>query len=68
MTTTREPQEQRPEEPVQELALGDLELGDERAGAVTGGRVDLTGGIRGGGCDDEFGCGSNHNQVLAVTA
>jgi hypothetical protein len=70
MTTTTESQlEQRREEPVQEqeLALADLDLTDERAGEVTGGKLDRTaGGIR-GGCD-EFGCGGNHNEVLAVTA
>jgi hypothetical protein len=69
MTTTTEPQlEQRPEEPAhrQDLGLGDLDLPVERAGAVTGGKVDLAGGIR-GGCD-EWGCGTNHNEVLAVMA
>jgi hypothetical protein len=72
MTPTTESQlEQRWEEPAQEqeLALADLDLPDKSAGAVTGGKLDRTaGGIRGGGCDDEFGCGSNHSEVLVVTA
>jgi hypothetical protein len=60
MTTTIDPQqEQSSEEPGQELALADLDLPDESS-------RDVTGGTR-GGCD-EFGCGSNHNEVLAVTA
>ena len=71
MSTTTEAQlEQSREEHAheQELALADLELTDERAGEVTGGRIDATSGKPGGGCEDEFGCGSNHNEVLAVTA
>jgi hypothetical protein len=64
MSTTTEPQqERRREEPEseQELALADLDLPDEHAG-------DVTGGTRGDGGCDEWGCGSNHNEVLAVTA
>jgi hypothetical protein len=62
--TTTEPQQkqhrQEPEhEPEDEAALADLDLPDERAG-------DVAGGTR-GGCDD-WNCGSNHNEVLAVTA
>ena len=61
MTTTTEPQqEQRREEPEQELALADLDLPEERAGEVTG-------GTRDDGCPT-WGCGSNHNEVLALTA
>src|SRR5205823_6540309 len=57
--TTSEPQQaQRREEPEQELALADLDLPGESAG-------DLAGRTRGGGCEDEFGCGTNHNEVLA---
>jgi hypothetical protein len=61
MTTTEPQQEQHREEPEheKELALTDLDLPDEKAG-------DVTGGTR-GGCDD-WNCGSNHNEVLAVTA
>ena len=60
MTTTTEPQqEQQREEPAEELALADLDVPDESAGEVTGGTR--------GGCDD-WGCGMNHNEVLAVTA
>jgi hypothetical protein len=66
MTTITELERRPEEEPEKELELADLDLPDERAGAVTGGKVDLTGGSR-GGCE-EFGCGSNHNEVLAVTA
>ena len=67
-TTTEAQQGQRrgDPEPEQELALADLDLPDVGAREVTGGRVDATSGIP-GGCD-EFGCGSNHNEVLAVTA
>jgi hypothetical protein len=61
MTATTDSQaEQRREEPEQELALTDLDLPAERAGVVTG-------GTRGEDCE-EWGCGSNHNEVLAVTA
>lgn len=61
MTTITEPQqEQQREEPEQELALTDLDLPEESAGEVTGGTRDS--------CDDNWGCGSNHNEVLAVTA
>ena len=59
--------ERRPEEePEHELALADLDLPDESAREVTGGKLDVTAGAP-GGCD-EWGCGSNHNEVLAVTA
>jgi hypothetical protein len=57
--TTDSQQEQRREEPEQELALTDLDLPEEQAGDVTAGTL--------GGCD-EWGCGGNHNEVLAVTA
>jgi hypothetical protein len=61
MTTTIDPQqEQVREEPEQELALADLELPDESS-------RDVTGGTRDDGCPT-WGCGSNHNEVLAVTA
>ena len=58
-TTTEAQQEQGREEPENEheVALADLDLPDESAGNVTGGTR--------GGCD-EFGCGTNHNEVLAV--
>jgi hypothetical protein len=58
MTTITE-MEPRPEEPEEELPLADLELPQESSG-------DVTGGTR-GGCDD-WGCGMNHSEVLAVTA
>ncbi len=63
MTAITEPQQEQQREepgPEQELALADLDLPEQSAGEVTGGN-------RGGGCD-EFGCGANHNEVLAVTA
>ena len=58
-TTTEAQQEQRREEPEDELALADVDLPDETAQEVTGGTR--------GGCDD-WGCGSNHNEVFAGTA
>ena len=59
MTTTEHPQELHREEPHEELPPADLELPEESAGDVTGGtRV---------ACE-EWGCGSNHNEVLALTA
>ena len=57
-TTTEAQQEQRREELEDQLALADLDLPEESAS-------DVTGGTR-GGCDD-FGCGTNHNEVLALT-
>jgi hypothetical protein len=59
MTTITDTERRPEEEPEEELALADLDLPDERAG-------DVTGGTR-AGCDD-WACGSNHNEVLAVTA
>ena len=56
MTTITE-MERRPDEPEEELALADLDLPEESAGEVTGGTR----------CED-WGCGTNHNEVLAVTA
>jgi hypothetical protein len=61
MTTTTEIDRRPEEKPEEAPALADLDLPEESAGEVTG-------GTRGGGCDDEFGCGSNHNEMLAVTA
>jgi len=61
MTTTTEPlQEQQREVPEQELALADLDLPEETAGEIAGGSPS--------DCDDDWGCGENHNEVLAVTA
>jgi hypothetical protein len=63
MTTTSEPRkEHRREEPAppeQELPLPDLELRDESADEITGGTRSAC---------EEWGCGSNHNEVLALTA
>ena len=59
MTTIIELEKRPEEEPEEELALADLELRDESAREITGGTR--------GGCDD-WGCGMNHNEVLAVTA
>jgi len=61
MTTTTEPQqEQQREERAEELALADLDLPEESAVAVAGGTPS--------DCDDDWGCGGNHNEVLALTA
>ena len=59
MTTIIELEKRPEEEPEEELALADLELPEERASEIAGGTR--------GGCDD-WGCGMNHNEVLAVTA
>jgi hypothetical protein len=59
MTTITDTERQPEEESEQELALADLDLPEERAD-------DVTAGTR-GGCDD-WACGSNHNELLAVTA
>ena len=56
---TEHQQELHREEPDEELPLADLDLPEESAGDVTGGtRV---------ACED-WGCGTNHNEVLAGTA
>jgi hypothetical protein len=58
MSTTTELERRPEDEPEEELTLKDLDLPDERAAEVTGGTRPP--------CDD-WGCGMNHNEVLAVT-
>lgn len=60
MTTITDTERRPEEEPEQELALTDLDLPEQSA-------ADVAGGTRDDGCD-EWGCGMNHNEVLAVTA
>jgi hypothetical protein len=57
------------DDPAETPALDDLELTDEQAAGVVGGRLarNVTGAARSGGCD-EWGCGTNHNEVLVFTA
>jgi hypothetical protein len=61
MTTITELERRSEEEPEEEFVLANLDLPDEGAREVTGGTRDD------GGCE-EFGCGGNRNEVLAVTA
>ena len=58
MTTTPELERRPEDESAEELALADLDLPDQQAGEITGGTRPP--------CED-WGCGTNHNEVLALT-
>jgi hypothetical protein len=58
MTTITEMERRPDEEPEEELALADLDLPEASAADVAGGTLV--------GCPTWM-CGSNHNEVLAVT-
>lgn len=59
MSAITEQEQRRDDKPEDELALRDLELPDDQAGNVKAGAR--------GGCDD-WGCGSNHDEAMVVTA